>query len=370
MASASATRNLVHGVPAERLPLSRDEILHHLRGLQERRHREAISIHSGHYNWMYWYRCSLTDLDESEMDLKQANDCCNRAAPFYILQNTEKYSRVESLMANLHNYLYQRWFRPYHSEIEYGQFLAKAFLIEETSLPRETCSQSIVDLTRALNASICKKVDQAQNSLKACTDAEEDDDRGGLDWTRNLTQVIRDQDFFILQPLFRAVAVAIRAEHFDSQVADIPIECLSVLVIRTGVEDGLSAPIIFDLITEDLRKDILLGSDGKISAVETTLKSAVDFLLGLEQREVMAFGLRPDPIESTRNLESGFLGQWGKGLLCKAKDLGWNEDWEPLEGPSSSWVDTEKHPTWSGPGADIDNSMTLYANRWRELVKY
>lgn len=110
--------------------------------------------------------------------------------------------------------------------------------------------------------------------------------------------------------------VTICAKCYNSGVAG--IEHLPVLVIRIGVEGGLSAPILFDGIIKESRKTVLLGSNGKVSAVETILQSAVDFLLGLEQHEIAASGLRPDPIKSTRNVENGFLGQWGEGLLREA----------------------------------------------------
>lgn len=94
---------------------------------------------------------------------------------------------------------------------------------------------------------------------------------------------------------------------------DSNIEYLPRSIIRTGNEEGLSAPITFDPIAEDLRKGIVFGDKGEISAVETTLETAINFLMDLEQRAIAAFGLRPYPVESTRGLKSGFIdipGLW------------------------------------------------------------
>ncbi|ROW02447.1 hypothetical protein VMCG_06104 [Cytospora schulzeri] len=191
---------------------------------------------------------------------------------------------------HLHHYLYRKWLRPYRSEIEYGQFLARVILTKPTCLSEETCSQPMMDLVRALSSNVCARANIAQNTAKALEEPA---------WRE-----VPDQQFYIRQPLFGAVAVAIRAKHYTQEVTD--VGSIPVLIVRTGVEEGLSAPITLDSISEDSRIAVLPGSDGEISAVETSLEAAVDFLMDLEQREIAAFGLRPDPVESTRNLQCGY----------------------------------------------------------------
>lgn len=123
----------------------------------------------------------------------------------------------------------------------------------------------------------------------------------GLDRNPSLSSIIRHREFFILQPLFLALAIVIRGEPFNAQMSD--IGQLSALVICTGVEEGLSAPISFDPIAHQISA-FSHGSHSS-TAVETALDTAVDFVMGLEEREVAAFGLRPDPVVSTRGLEDG-----------------------------------------------------------------
>ncbi|KAJ3550126.1 hypothetical protein NM208_g150 [Fusarium decemcellulare] len=125
-------------------------------------------------------------------------------------------------------------------------------------------------------------------------------------------------DFFILQPLFRALVIVLLTKDYHIRVAD--IGQLPVLVVLTGIED-------------------------------VPLGVAVDFVLALEQREVAAIGPQPDPVESTKNMQDGCffsLDSYPRAM----KKLGWGD--EPITGPSSTWVDDEKYPEWSGDGAIDD----------------
>ncbi|KAK3939971.1 hypothetical protein QBC46DRAFT_314568 [Diplogelasinospora grovesii] len=322
------------------------------------------------------FRPSATEFNQPGCLLHEAHHYCNRTAPIYLLERPWEQRRrlVELFLHVLENYLYHKWFRPYRSEIEYGQFLAAVIYPKPIeSLPaRERCSRPVVDLIRAMHSHTCTKVLAAQDrvrtggtgalaELMSWSSADPGDQARLTHLTsREPEQHVRDLDFFILQPVFRAVAVAARTRDYEgenrSELGRVP-----VLVVRTGVEEGLSAPIDLDAIPEDKRKGVVTedgGPDGKIllSAVETDLDTAVAFLMGLEQREIAAFGLRPDPVESTRNLESGFTELTREDVLLIADRLGWDaEAWPPPEGPSSTWVDTEIYTTWSGLGAEADD---------------
>lgn len=130
----------------------------------------------------------------------------------------------------------------------------------------------------------------------------------------------------------------------------------SVLIARTGIEHGLSAPISSDSIFADMRTNVLCDEKNEITAVETSLERAVDFLMELEQREIAAFGLRPDPVESTRNMEIGYCEPIDRDeVLGTAVKLGWSGDLQIFKEPSSTWVDTEQYPQWTGPGAEANH---------------
>ncbi|RFU78648.1 hypothetical protein TARUN_3618 [Trichoderma arundinaceum] len=126
---------------------------------------------------------------------------------------------------------------------------------------------------------------------------------------------------------------------------------LPVLLIRTGVEDGLSEPISFEPIAHKI-ESFVNGSHGE-TAARMTLETAVDFVISLEKREVAAFGPQPDPVASTRDLENG--GICGpSSILYEARKLGWGD--EPMAGPSSQWAYVENCPKES-PYGNLDETM-------------
>lgn len=54
-------------------------------------------------------------------------------------------------------------------------------------------------------------------------------------------------------------------------------------MVRTGVEDDLSAPINFNTISDDWIKSKLFGLGGTVSAVQTDLDTFITFLMYLDQ---------------------------------------------------------------------------------------
>ncbi|KAH7122126.1 hypothetical protein B0J13DRAFT_628784 [Dactylonectria estremocensis] len=301
-----------------KLPLERHQILHFLRGMQEKCHQFNTWEQSAF--WKIMHGQGATGLNDPDGPLKmsafEADQCCNRTAPFYILRDNRR-SRWEELsepfLTLLHTYIYRRWFRPYRSEIDYGQFLAKFIVNKPITLPDQAClpSKETVDLVIRYNARLCARIIDAQESTKALKKFDEEEQYSHLYGTashfidRSTAAIIRDQDFFILQPLFRAIAIAIQEPDF--RFDDQEFGSVSVTIIRTGVEDDLSAPINFNTISDDSIKGKLFGPEGTVSAVQTDLDTAVTFLMVLDQREVTAFGARPDPAESMKDLDSGSL---------------------------------------------------------------
>lgn len=298
-------KTFIHGIPAERIPLYRKEVLHHLRGLREAHHRDRLCETEGCAKAWMTQQFNARGLEHvPEMGVDVANEFCNRTAPFYIMRHgyvagENRVGIVEAVLELflilLQNYLYKQWFRPYQSDIEYRQFIGHIIVTKPTPLPDQTCSKSMVDLVRRLHANTCARVNKAQDAAKGLADYAHDPDEQSrrLSWYGHYSQapaatVIREQDFFILQPLFRAIAVVIKLDTEDLSKGWIrgtgDVKSTSVLIIRTGVEHGLSSPIIFDSITEEQRTGVLFGEDGALSAVEITLETAVTFLLMLEQR--------------------------------------------------------------------------------------
>ncbi|KAL6408961.1 hypothetical protein AUP68_07911 [Ilyonectria robusta] len=87
--------------------------------------------------------------------------------------------------------------------------------------------------------------------------------------------------------------------------------------------------------------------------------------MDLENREIAAFGRRPDPVGSTSGNQAFACHMRFPfpGLLAM---LGWGD--EPPNGPSSSWVDLEKHPEWVVDSASYDTGLD-YTYRWESTMR-
>jgi hypothetical protein len=106
-----------HIIPEEQL--ESHEILHRLRGQLEEQHRSQI--------WGVWYHHSFVMADLPLLQRDHALDFFNKTVPIYITRgDIQKHGPHSGLLsAVLHNYLYRKWFRPYRTDIERSQFIAK-----------------------------------------------------------------------------------------------------------------------------------------------------------------------------------------------------------------------------------------------------
>ncbi|RSL49574.1 hypothetical protein CEP54_012372 [Fusarium duplospermum] len=236
-----------------------------------------------------------------------------------ILHHLQKRGLSGLLLMVLHNYLYRKWFRPYRSDIERGQFMAKVVLAIDQ--PDTKDEGSAVDLAMRMHSTTTTRLDS-----------------------------IRAPQFYTTRPLFRAMAIVIPGQSYYTCGLVSRIATMPVLIVLTGEHEGLSAPISFDSIA-DRAEAVTVG--GK-EAIRTNLETAVDFIMFLEKREEGAFGPQPDPTASTgASALDNRTGEWlYENVQIMAEQLGW--DGEPLVGPSSQWVDTDKYPDWTGQGAQTD----------------
>ncbi|KAH7177243.1 hypothetical protein DER46DRAFT_621213 [Fusarium sp. MPI-SDFR-AT-0072] len=144
----------------------------------------------------------------------------------------------------LHNYLYRRWFQPYLSDIDHGEYIAM----------------------------VMNPIDQPPTSNNEVTQPP------------RLYQ-IETPPFYTTRPLFRAFFIAIPGQNWDGCTALEHIASLKVLMILTGEIKGLSGPISFASIADKSEIRTLNG----LEAVETDLETAVDFTMDLEHREEAVF---------------------------------------------------------------------------------
>ncbi|KAL3953887.1 hypothetical protein ACCO45_011843 [Purpureocillium lilacinum] len=187
-----------------------------------------------------------------------------------------KIGRLTDLIVHaLHNYIYWKWFRPCSSDIEFGQFLAKVIKPMEYGL--DTSSEAAI----ALHRQRTYPDEQPMNSA-----SEESDYRHGPVFHEMTRKTYK---YFAVRPLFRAMALVICSQSYDSADQIAQIAQTPVLLTLTGSHDGLSAPILFD--HELAKQSTVLG--GKVVA-RMMLEAAIDFVMALEEREALALGHQPD----------------------------------------------------------------------------
>jgi hypothetical protein len=146
--------------------------------------------------------------------------------------------------------------------------------------------------------------------------------------------IVDNYQHHVLQPLFRALLIVVDEKDYAQQDSA-SVGNMSVLMVRTGIEDGLSAPVTF----ESIRHKSEACDEGTPTIIKTRLETAVDFVISLEAREAAAFGLQPDPVSSTVDWAPHVsIWKWGFG----------NDD--PVIAPSSRFVSDENALKWGRRG--------------------
>ncbi|KAK5635202.1 hypothetical protein RRF57_010914 [Xylaria bambusicola] len=154
----------------------------------------------------------------------------------------------------------------------------------------------------------------------------------------------------LMQPLFRAVFMVLILPN-TKELKPRGIKWIAGVQVRltlTGITEGLSAPISFEEIREYSTENYKPGDQ----TIATTLGIATKFILQLEQREIDAFGIRPD---LCRLIADNIIPPRILEYREKAKRLGWVEErdgrLDELSPRSSEWVDRIIFPRWFGNGA-------------------
>ncbi|KAJ3484981.1 hypothetical protein NLG97_g6918 [Lecanicillium saksenae] len=294
-----------YGIPDEYFPLNKQQILQTLRIIQETHHQAKIYEDSARHGFLDGSFHIPVDFGSiSGLSMQDANASCNRTAPIFVLRDNSypddgpwhilpnfhllrdnistdtPAKNLEALLVLMHVYIYGRWMRPYESIIDRNQFLTKVHVPVAMSL-HPVCSLDMVDLVRKMSTNLIARI---KHTKPQRVSYEEED---------------ACEIFYHLQPLFEAVAIALKSVNFDPKTPD--VAALPVLIVRTGVEH-LSAPITFDSTPMSERLNDCSDSTGTLVAVETRLETAITFLIELEQREAQASPPFPDPALVTRDM--------------------------------------------------------------------
>ncbi|KAM0440471.1 hypothetical protein ACHAQK_005878 [Fusarium lateritium] len=332
-----------------------EKILLEVRGIIEAQHRRDLYFGSV---TMPFATCTMPlgscgDMSHNsiyKMSPFDMEDCANKTVPLYIIlkdahAETGHTFSFSFLTLALHNWLYHKWFRPFRSDIDNNEFVAKVFLPKH--LPKTDSPVSLAEDINRLNKETCNQVLRLQEQC-----------RGKEPHPLYAPGHPRDQRHFILQPLFKAITIILQAKDYTVFVKD--IGKIPVLLSLTGEEHGLSRSLSFESIRHQVDKFV------SKTVVQIPLETAIDFVLAQQEHENAVFGPQPDPVESTKDLgdRSGYLDD----ITTTMRNRGWGD--EPFKGPNSTWVDVEKYPEWVGEGAWEDKN--IYAkvekrDRWTEL---
>jgi hypothetical protein len=163
----------------------------------------------------------------------------------------------------------------------------------------------------------------------------------------------RVMNHYSVPALFKSLGIILCTEAWD-KTDPAEIGNTSVCIFLTGMDNsGLSAPITFDSIEDKIQAILQRGPK---KAVQTTLDTAVDFIMQLELREAEAAAEGPS--------DSAAKTDYPKPEFPEA----YNHFFEGVTawGPSSEWIDGNAYQDWTGSGADVD--LHYYAMEEDERV--
>lgn len=315
-----------NGPPKLRSEFTKEELLWLCRTTEEGDHHYSL------YFWQllrHWNPTIQTALDNP--DNFHAGDhvleCFNKTVPMYFLPSRD-FGGVPTIF---HNYIYRRWFRPYRTEVNLGQFPcrfitpsdADGYMRDRTGPP----SKGVINALIRFNGILCA-------AAARCHQEHEESHKGQMELDlAAATRKIPWHRSHILRPLFKALMAVVCCTDYkgeDSKTAG-PFR---VYLVRTGVTDNLSRPVSFADEVAAKRMKYLQGSR---SVVETTLEHALDFILALESREEAIFGIQP----SLLHVVDPPIDDAGNYLTTV---------------PSSQWVSDERAAEWGwcGRGKVVD----------------
>ena len=224
----------------------------------------------------------LLENETGTVTLRELLHFCNKATALYYLQTAhhhDAFGRNILIPGMIFAMICGEWLR-YHASkpnIEFGHYVANPIRVA-TGGPSDV--QGIVQAHKSL----CKQ------SAELMVKARQENLRVGLPRGADL-------DNYHIQPLYKAVVLLIDRFDMDlepdaSGVFDLQkaIHRQSVLVVRTGIEVGLSSQISFNSLkgkTLPLERSDL-GMHPNVEVVRTSLANGIRFILDMERRELAA----------------------------------------------------------------------------------
>ncbi|KAH9223962.1 hypothetical protein DL95DRAFT_517257 [Leptodontidium sp. 2 PMI_412] len=226
-------------------------------------------------------------------------DLCNKSVGIYW---TKPRPGIRHNPEFLEQFIYDTWARGkiHKRDLEFGRYVAKLVMLGWPD--RLASTDEVLDVHRAL----IERYEETKPKIPLI----EDDDRYHLQYHGYINK--QQSEYFNIRPLFRALIIILEKPNFS----DAPNQ--DVLLVRTGVEDGLSAPIDFETLAGK-------GND----SVTVTLQTALRFVIQLDERESAAFpdtenSLACDRRHGNREQLAKLIGYTGPEVI--GPSTGWIED--------------------------------------------
>ncbi|KAF4334794.1 hypothetical protein FBEOM_11361 [Fusarium beomiforme] len=111
---------------------NRDEILHQLRGVKEKKHQENMYILFArlplHWNLPVIKDDPDWDLKHLDYGLEHLVYCRNKSVAIFLFDAASEGAdlHIVGVLYSIDVWLYHQWFKPYESDIEHGHYIAKS----------------------------------------------------------------------------------------------------------------------------------------------------------------------------------------------------------------------------------------------------
>lgn len=243
-------------------------------------------------------------------------DVTNKCTSIFFLKGR---ALNKSAIPSVHRYISEQWFEGniHNKDITFQRFFAK-IVVMSPSHKINKCLELHNNICRAIDGRSKNHI-SSRKSTGNCKVAQLRNHDPALE-----TEDDNDPKDYRITSLFRSVIIVMR----DCK-KPVPAAERKVLLVRTGIKNGLALPLNFEGVkqVEDDDPDFIPPS----SSITTTLKEAVAFIMRVNKAFENMF-----PSSNERNTGT-FITDSGKSVsLTTAKEMGLKG--REVVGPSTNWI--------------------------------
>lgn len=242
---------------------------------------------------------------------------CNKLTMLYWAQSAQEYGHCPLLIFGC---IYKEWFRHDSPNIEFGHFFANPIRVTSTG------PTTIFGILQA-HRSLCDQVSVLLGKIE----------RGEIG--KPYMSVWPNTRNFKFLPICRAIVVILDELSPEEDVGGLDARIYldeemprqSIVLVLTGDDSGLSAPVTFDSLRAQslpLARADCTASDNDIDVIRVSLALAVRFVADLERREEAAFpetrsstidgSICPSAVSNGPSIHSA--NEWANQIIKQAVD--------------------------------------------------